>query len=133
MISQNLHKTPVPLDRERHRKLKLDREALNDWSRLATMNSFFVNAVEFADTCREYPIVFVRAGDNPETGKPEIAPVAVFGLTKEENLFVEGRQWRADYIPAQLRAWPFALAPTSDGQYAMFIDQACPALNEANG
>jgi hypothetical protein len=133
MINQALHKTPIALDRERHRKIKLDRDALNDWSRLATMNSFFVNAVEFADTCREYPIVFVRAGDNPDTGKPEIAPVAVFGLTKEENLFVEGSQWRADYIPAQLRAWPFALVPTSAEQYALFIDQTCPAINETNG
>jgi hypothetical protein len=133
MIHQALHKRAVALDRERHRKLKLDRDALGDWSRLATMNSFFVNAVEFADTCREYPIVFVRAGDNPDTGKPEIAPVAVFGLTKDENLFVDGSQWRADYIPAQLRAWPFAMAPSGDGQYAVCFDESCPALNESKG
>jgi hypothetical protein len=133
MILPNLHKTPVALDRERHRTLKIDRDAVDDWSRLATMNSFFVNAVEFADVCREYPIVFVRAGEAQGSAEPEIAPVAVFGLTKDENLFVEAGAWRADYIPAHLRVWPFAIAPTGNDQYTVCIDEACTALNDTRG
>jgi uncharacterized membrane protein len=45
----------------------------------AGMNSVFLNAVEFADACRQFPIVFVRTGEAKD-GKPApLAPLAVRG------------------------------------------------------
>ena len=40
------------------------------------MNSIFITAIEFQDARREFPIVFVRAGE-PVNGRQEIAPLAV--------------------------------------------------------
>ena len=48
MINEQLHKTPVALDRVKHRALKLDRSA-NDMNRLTLLNAFFVSVGEFAE------------------------------------------------------------------------------------
>ena len=45
MINENLHKSPVALDRVKHRELKLDRSARN-LSRLKELNAFFVSVGE---------------------------------------------------------------------------------------
>lgn len=132
MINNALHKQPVALDRTQHRALKVDRDALADFSPMASLNSFFVNAVEFGDVCREYPIVFVRAGNDAQ-GKAEVAPVAVFGLAQGENLFLDGGRWQADYVPAQLRAYPFAMAPAQEDQYVVCLDTASPAVSDGAG
>jgi hypothetical protein len=132
VIHNSVHKNPVPLDREKHRTLRIDRAALNRFTPMAGLNSYFINAVEFADACREYPLVFVRAGQD-EQGEPEVAPVAVFGLAQGENLFLDGERWRADYIPAQLRAYPFAMARTDNQQYAVCIDRSWQGLSETEG
>ena len=131
MIHNALHRNPVPLDREKHRSLKIDRPAMSNYTPMAGLNSYFINAVEFADACRDYPIVFVRA-TAAEAGKPlEVAPVAVFGLAPGENLFLESSgQWNASYIPAQLRAYPFALARVSEQQYTVCIDRTWQGLSD---
>jgi len=51
-----------PLDREAHKNLKLDTSQAVV-ARVANQNSVFLAAVEFGDACKEYPIVFVRAGE----------------------------------------------------------------------
>lgn len=132
MIHPALHKNPVALDRDEHRKLRV-RQDYADVSHTAALNSMFLTAVEFADACKEYPIVFVRAGTDPQTQKPDIAPVAVFGLTPEENLFAEGTQWRADYVPAVLRAYPFAMAQLNEQNYAVCIAREWPGFSETEG
>jgi len=131
VIHNALHRDPVPLDREKHRSLKVDRVAMSNYTPMTGLNSYFINAVEFGDACRDYPIVFVRAGA-AEAGKPlEVAPVAVFGLAPGENLFLDGNgQWNASHIPAQLRAFPFALARVSDQQYTVCIDRSWQGLSD---
>src|SRR5262245_58290540 len=133
MINTSLHKNPVAIDRQLHRQVKLDRETPVGISTMSALNSYFVSATEFIDTCREYPIVFIRAGEEPGTGKVELAPVAVFGLSQGENLYIEDGKWRADYVPAHLRAYPFAIARAGDDKYALCMDQDCKALNDTKG
>lgn len=132
MIHPSLHKNPVALDRDEHRTLRV-RQDHADVSHTAALNSMFLTAVEFADACKEYPIVFVRAGTDPQTQKPDIAPVAVFGLTPDENLFADGTQWRADYVPAVLRAYPFAMAQLNEQNYAVCIAREWPGFSETEG
>jgi len=133
MIHNALHKNPVALDRTKHRTLRIDRQRMGvDLSPAAALNSFFVHAVEFSDACREYPLVFVRASQD-DKGRPEFAPVAVFGLTHGENLFLDGNRWQADYIPAQLRAYPFAMARMDDQQFAVCVDRAWSGFSETEG
>jgi hypothetical protein len=131
VIHNALHRNPVPLDREKHRTLRVDRAAMSNYTPMVGLNSYFINAVEFADAGREYPIVFVRASA-AEAGKPmEVAPVAVFGLAPGENLFVDASgHWNSSYIPAQLRAYPFALARVDEQQYTVCIDRTWQGLSD---
>lgn len=133
MIDSNLHKNPVALDREQHRKLhlKLDGPPIGA---TAGMNAIFVTAVEFADVCKEYPIVFVRAGTNTATNRPEVAPMAVLGLSPGENLMLEeGPRWAAHYLPAVLRAYPFGMARIDEERFALCFDSSFEGLSETEG
>jgi SapC len=129
-----LHTQLVALDREAHRKLRLARHVQEDYSVTAGMNALFVNAVEFVDVCREYPIVFIKAGTEMNGALPkDVAPMAVLGLTRGENLYLEGTRWTADYVPAQLRAYPFAMARVSEERYVVCFDQAWTGFSEEQG
>ncbi len=132
MINKSLHRQPVPLDRVVHRHLKM-RDVGPDWSVAAGLNAYFCNAVEFAELCKEFPIVFVRAGNDPATNKPLAAPMAVFGLAQGENLFVDGVRWDADMMPAQLRVYPFATSRIDEQRHALMIDAAWPGFSETEG
>ena len=61
MIIGSLHKQMVALDRNLHRQLRIHQPEM-DWSVAAGTNALFVAGTEFSDVCREYPILFVRAG-----------------------------------------------------------------------
>ena len=123
----------LPLDREVHKNLKLDTEKAVV-SRVADQNSVFLAAVEFGDACKEYPIVFVRAGDGPD-GKKAVAPLAVLGLRAGSNVFVDGDKWTGSYVPAYVRRYPFAMARLDGNSTNMAVcyDVKWPAFNEATG
>lgn len=131
MINQLLHRQPLAVDRDAHRQLRID-VPITDWSVASRLNSLFVAAVEFADACREYPIVFVRAGKDP-AGKEQIAPVAVFGMAQEENLFLDGTRWRAAYLPAQLRLYPFCIGRLDEQRFAICFDSAWGGASHDKG
>jgi hypothetical protein len=97
------------------------------------MNAIFVAGAEFGDVCREYPILFVRAGTDAQ-GKPQVAPIAALGLAPKENLFLQGKTWRALYIPALLRAYPFAIGHAGTEQRAVIsIDIGWAGLSQTAG
>lgn len=131
MINENLHKTPVALDRVKHRALKLDRAARN-LSRLKELNAFFVSVGEFSEACKDYPVVWIAAGNSAD-GKPQVAPVALFGLQAGTNLCIEDDQWRVRYIPAMLRFYPFAIARTSATEFVLCIDESWQGLGLTEG
>lgn len=131
MINQNLHRQPVALDRSAHLKTRV-KLPVTDWSVASGLNSMFVAAVEFGDACREFPIVFVRAGTEPDGSTP-IAPVAVFGLSQGENLYVDGTRWRGAYMPALLRMYPFAMGRVDEQSFAIVIDMAWPGVSQTEG
>ena len=131
MINTNLHRQPVALDSAQHRNLKL-RLPITDWSLAKNLNAIFVAAAEFGDVCREFPIVFVKAGKEAD-GSEAIAPIAVFGLTQTDNLYVSGERWRAQYMPAVLRAYPFCIARIDNERFAICIDSAWPGTSVLEG
>lgn len=131
MINQNLHRQPVALDSALHRELTLG-VPITDWSVAKDLNALFVAAVEFGDVAREFPIVFVRAGKEPD-GTDAIAPIAVLGLSLNDNLYVSGERWRAQYIPAILRMYPFCIARLDEEQFAICVDMGFSRINEAGG
>lgn len=139
MIHPELHTNPVALDRDRHRMLRLKRET-DDLRRFAALNSMFVVAGEFGEACKEFPLLWIDAGADAG-GVRQVAPIAVFGLAKGQNLFIEAGAWRAAYMPVVLRLYPFALARSGAEQFAVCHDVASQrfaltegeALFEANG
>jgi len=124
----------VPLDRERHRNLRLiaDKSTLE---RVVGLNSLFLAVAEFAEACKEYPIVFVRVGEPPSDGsKQAIAPLAVLGLKPGQNLFVKDGRWTGNYMPAYLRRYPFAMARIDDSaQVAVCFDADWSGFSETEG
>lgn len=130
MIIPALHRQVVPMDRDAHRSWCV--KPLGDWRIAAQLNSAFIAAGEMIDACREYPIVFVNAGKD-EAGAPQLAPVAVFGLSAQENLFLDGPRWRADYMPAVLRLYPFVIGRLDAENFAVCIDSAWDGFSKTEG
>ena len=132
MIDPNLFAEPVALDREKHRGLRV-RSGGPDFARTAAMNALFITAVEFGDVCKDYAIVFVGAGTNPD-GKADVAPMAVLGLAPGENLMLQADgSWAAHYVPAMLRAYPLGLARVDDKSYTLCIDAQSTLLSSDQG
>lgn len=120
MIIEALHTSPTALDRDKHRNLKLQLP-INDWRVASRLNAIFVAAVEFADVAREFPIVFVRAGKEAD-GRDQVAPIAVLGLLANQNLYETDGLWRASYIPAVIRCYPFCIGRLDAEKFAVCVD-----------
>ncbi|MCW5636832.1 MAG: SapC family protein [Rubrivivax sp.] len=136
MINPHLHRQPVALEAEKHRDLRVA-WPVTDWSVASRLNAIFVAATEFGDVCKEFPIVFVRAGREAD-GRDQIAPIAVLGVVAEQNLYLEpgrdgGTAWRAAYRPAVLQAYPFCIGRVDEQRFAVCLDTAWPGVGAAGG
>lgn len=131
MIIEALHISPLALDRDQHRQLKLN-IPITDWRVSSKLNSIFVAAAEFGDVARDFPIVFVRAGKDDD-GTDQIAPIAVLGLMANENLYEKDGAWRAQYMPAVLRAYPFCIGRIDADRFAICVDSAWPGTQTQTG
>ncbi len=128
LVMSNLlfYSEPIPLNKDSHRTLAVVRKG-GDYRFAAKTNSVLLTGLEFIEACKEYPIVFAK------TPNDSLVPVAVVGLSAGGNLFIdhEGR-WRARYIPAYVRRYPFVLAETGEKKkFTVCVDRG--ALDEQNG
>ena len=73
------------------------------------------------------PVAFIPYND-------EFTIAAVQGLQQGKNLFVapDGR-WKADYVPAGYRAYPFDVANTETGEQVLCFDQDSNLLTDKDG
>ena len=81
---------------------------------------------EFSAAQRHFPIVFSGTDENA-------MPLAVVGLSKSGNLFVDPATGNWDgfaYIPAYLRCYPFAFAGVESDQMAAVIDRSAATVQE---
>ncbi len=117
------YKKLVPLNRDLHRNLYIKAEAGFSFAR--ETNSVFVAAVEFPQAILEYPVVF--AG----TAAGDVLPLALLGIRNNQNLYIgENGAWKARYIPAYVRRYPFILASDEKGtQFTVCIDESYPGFN----
>jgi hypothetical protein len=135
MSTPLLYSNLTPLDRVAHKNLKL-RTDVSVADRVANQNSLFLAAVEFVEACKEFPIVFVRVGEpDKTTGKQPVAPLAVLGLKQGQNLFIKGQEFVANYVPAYLRRYPFAMARLDQGsdQLAVCYDADWAGFSQTEG
>jgi SapC len=132
MIDQRLFTAPQALDRDRDRQLRLKSLDVR-FDRTAGINALFVAAAEFIDAARDYPIVFIEAGQGDD-GQRDVAPVVVLGLAPGENLMLQpDGGWAARYVPALLRGYPLGLVRTDAKSYVIVIDSQADALSPTEG
>jgi hypothetical protein len=118
----------IPLDAAKHKNLriKVDR----NYSHVSHQNMTPLLASEFLAASTNFPIVFVK---QQETGK--FKSVALLGLDTEENLVFANNKVLSNYIPVNIRRYPFAAgAKTADeSEIVLCIDENSTLLNETEG
>jgi hypothetical protein len=133
VINSALYREPQMLDAVKHRGHKL--KSISDLSMTRNMHAVFLTATEFPQAGMEMPIIFINTGERTDSGKPMVSPVALLGLSPNENLRVgEDGRWNGRYIPAFIRRFPFLTAGVSGSdQPGVFIDTAWSGFNEQEG
>jgi hypothetical protein len=91
---------------------------INDYSFAKDVAILPLGSQEIPEASKTYPILFAK--DVQEN----IVPVAIMGLRKDRNLFVndQGEYVQFAYIPALFRIYPFGLAQNNE-KYSLVVDQ----------
>ncbi|MCP5285568.1 MAG: SapC family protein [Burkholderiaceae bacterium] len=131
MIIPALHRQARPVNSNADRQTAVGLPVAS-WSHMAGVNALFLTAAECMQAACDYPIVFVKAGDDGQGGV-DYAPIAVFGLSPGENLYLQDGAWRAHQLPALMASYPFAIARGEQGQFAVCIDTAYEGLAAQGG
>lgn len=128
MIIPQLHRDAKPVDSMGHRRTTI-KLPVASWAHLATTNALFVTAAECMQMACDYPVVFIKAGDDGQGGT-DYAPIAVFGLSAGENLYVDEGRWRGATLPTLMGSYPFCIARGDAERFAVCIDAAYEGLAE---
>jgi hypothetical protein len=86
------------------------------------INQVLIFPTEFEGVQREYPIFFRKDADGV------FQSVALLGLDRDENLFLDERGWNARYVPAIQQRGPFSIALRSDGEPMIHVDLDDPRV-----
>ena len=123
-----MYQQVVPVNKDRHAKTKV--KINNDFHFAAGFHLAYVTVHEFVRAAATYPLVFLE-----DQGEDAFRPVALLGLDAGENLFVNDRGgWDANYIPAIIRRYPFALTKSADAdRYLVCIDEASDLISDSEG
>lgn len=84
-----------------HRDMRIDTRHRAEYG--DSVNQVLIFPTEFEEIQRDYPIFFRRNSDG------ELQPVALLGLDRDENLFLEDEGWQARYVPAIQQRGPFSI------------------------
>ncbi len=120
-----LYRRPRALEPGRYGSKSLGEIQTFDFAR--GTNSVPVNAVEFPNAMRSYPIVFTAA--------EPLAALAVLGSRDGQNLFVtESGKWLDDaYVPAYVKRYPFIFVEHDGGnQLVLCVDDASNLIIDGN-
>ena len=125
-----MFKNLEPLDSEKHANLKY--KPVKGFAFASKLPLSLLGGSEVAEASKSFPVVF------PEKDSKNVPmlPMALFSFKLDENPFVgEDGQWKADYIPAHIRRYPFIFAqiPEKDNQFAVMIDKDAPQFDEKEG
>lgn len=117
-----IYESAVPVSASRHGSVSLEPSPGYGFS--AGINAVPLMAVEFPRAAVEYAIVFTVNAD-------EVVPVVVLGVRGDQNLFLSpDAQWKATYVPAFIRRYPFVFSRSADGKtHTLCIDETHPGVN----
>lgn len=113
----------APISAQRHQNWCIEKQA--DYAYASHSNAVPLTVAEFDAAALEYTIVFLP-------NESSYTPVALLGLNAAENLYLEdGHRWKARYIPAFVRRYPFVFARSEDGNtYTLCIDESFEGCNQ---
>ena len=118
MAQQRLYKNVAPVSSQRHGDLCVDH---SNYGYAAGVNAVPVMTAEMTAAAPEYSIVFA--------GEDAITPVAVLGLERNKNQFVDADgAWNARFLPAYVRRYPFVFSEHND-QFILCIDEDWSGCN----
>ena len=86
------------------------------------INQTLIFPSEYNEVQRHYPILFQR------TDNGGFKSVALLGLDKDENLFLEQDQWKATYVPALQRVTPFLIGQPKPKDGEVLPENAVPMI-----
>jgi hypothetical protein len=111
----------VPVSTQRHRDLCIERV---DFGFAATVNAVPLTAIEIPLAAREYTIVFAGTDE-------AVVPMVVLGVADSQNVYLdENKAWKADYIPAFVRRYPFVFSQNQDAsQFTLCLDDTWAGCN----
>jgi len=121
----------VALNSKRHAALRVRPQAGFQFARTVHMSALM--QAEMVRAAALYPIVFVE-----DPAIDGFRPMALLGLREGENVYVDtDGTWLASYVPAVIRAYPFALARAAgEGEaerFAVCIDAASELVSLTEG
>lgn len=118
---------PVPLTPEQHKDLRvlpqLPAEIFAERHLAPLMLQEFVSAAAY------FPIFFLKASETEEV----YTAVSVFGLKEGQNLFLQDGKWTGEYVPANLRAYPFTLLQAEDQQLVLCVNEQAENISRTEG
>ncbi len=121
-----LYKSVIPLTKDQHRNWRIDtpKHPLG-FAKGAHLVPALVE--EFVIAARELPIIFLPEGD-------QFTSVFILGLKPGVNSLIDERGlWKASYVPAYIRRYPFILGEVDGREPILCIDQGFEGFNEAKG
>jgi hypothetical protein len=117
---------PVALNNELHKEFKiLPQFSLES---VADRHLTPIMLQEFVSAAPHYPIFFLK---NEEAN--QYNAVAVFGLVENQNLFIKDGKFEGQYVPANVRAYPFSLAQANDDQLVLCINEESDVVSKTEG
>lgn len=119
-----------PVSFEKHKDVRVRRSFTFD--HIKDEQFIPINGDEFAYASTCYPIFFIK---DRETAK--FFPIALFGLSKNENLLHSSERWPVSYIPKLMGFAPFSMGANgsdeSKRQLVVCIDASSPRLSSDEG
>jgi hypothetical protein len=108
------YQDPVILDREKHKNFKI-KEGNAQFALKSPLVPLL--ASEFTSASQEYPILFSKDANG------QWMALALTAVQDGNNTFVNADGiWKANYVPASIRRYPFILADQGNGQMSLAAD-----------
>lgn len=118
-----IYEKAVPVSSQKHRDWSV--KTGDDYEFARKANAVPLTAVEFPVAAGEYAIVFAGSDE-------AVMPAVIMGVRNEENLYLTpSGEWKAKYIPAFVRRYPFVFSSTDDGKnFTLCIDEDFAGCNQ---
>lgn len=119
-----IYERAEPVSPQRHGDLSI--KTGTNFSFASKVNSVPLMAAEFPHAAAEMAVVFAGQGD-------DVIPVVLLGVRDDENLYVgKDGSWKARYVPAFLRRYPFVFSSAEDGEtFTLCVDEDFEGANRS--